>query len=225
MSGDCANCASGWNIAAWMPQCYGCHLTYRKSEEQTDWLTHERSPGRWKEARSYIRFSRPALGVRDNREIFPISPCQMFVSVFDESGEYLAHQSFRVMNLSAFDPHATSGKSRTCLECHEDPKVLGLGEGILHQKEGRRIFRPTYDAAGSGLALSHPLDGYAGRDGDPLQDGLKNGVRPFGSDELDRILGVAPCLGCHPAYDDPIYGDFQESRRRFQEEAGLPCLK
>jgi hypothetical protein len=211
--------------AAWIPQCYGCHLTYRKSEQQTDWLTRKKSPGRWKEARSYIRFSRPALGIRDDREIFPLSPCQMFVSVFDESGEYREDRSFRVMNLSAFDPHTTAEKSRTCLECHEDPKVVGLGEGILHQKEGSRIFRPTYDAIGSGLGLSHPLDGYVDLDGEFLQTGFKNSVRPFKRDEIDRILGVAPCLGCHPAYNDPIYRDFQESKRRFQGEAGLPCTK
>jgi hypothetical protein len=211
--------------AAWTPQCYGCHLTYTKSEKQTDWLTKEKFPGKWKEARSYIRFSRPALGIRDNREVFPLSPCQMFVSVFDESGEYRKEPSFKVLNLSAFDPHTTAAKSRTCLECHEDPKVMGLGEGILYQKGGRRIFRPTYDAIGSGLGLSHPLDAYVGLDGEPLQTGFIDSVRPFKSDEIDRILGVAPCLGCHPGYDDAIYCDFQVSKERFQGEAGLPCLR
>ncbi|MCF8144733.1 MAG: hypothetical protein K9N21_12520 [Deltaproteobacteria bacterium] len=212
--------------AAWIPQCYGCHLTYTESEAQTDWLTREKSPGRWKESRSYIRFSRPSLGIRDDREAFPLSPCQMFVSVIDETGEYRKERSFKVINLSAFDPHTTAAKSRTCIECHEDPKVMGLGEGILHQKNGRRVFRPTGDAADSGMGLSHPLDAYVNLDGKPLQTGFKNGVRPFTGDEIDRILGVVPCLGCHPAYDDPIYRNFQESKRRFQrEEAGLPCLK
>jgi len=210
---------------AWIPQCYGCHLTYRESEQQRDWLTRETSPGRWKEARSYIRFSRPSLGIRDDREVVTLSPCQMFVSVFDESDEYRKGRSFSVMNLSAFDPHTTAATSRACIDCHEDPKVIGLGEGILHQKEGRRNFRPTYDAAGSGLGLSHPLDAYVNLDGEPLQTGFKNGVRPFTREEIDRILGVAPCLGCHTGYDDPIYLNFQESKKRFEREAGLPCLK
>lgn len=210
--------------AAWIPQCYGCHLTYRTSEKQTDWLTREPSPGRWKEARSYLRFTRPAMGIRDDRGIFPLSPCQMFVSIFDETGHYQKERSFTVMNLSAFDPHTTAAKSRTCLECHEDPKVVGLGEGILHQKAGKWIFRPTYDPIGSGLGLSHPLDAYVGLDGEPLQTGYKGSVRPFNRDEMDRILGVTPCLGCHTGYDDPIYRDFHASMRRFQEEAGLPCL-
>ena len=121
----------------------------RQSEKQKDWISNEMSPGRWKEARSYLRFSRPALGIRDGLEIFPISPCQEFVSVFDKSGRYLEDESFSIMNISAFDPHTTAKKSRGCLECHQDPKVIGLGEGILHQKGGKRVFRPTYDSSSS----------------------------------------------------------------------------
>jgi len=211
--------------AAWMPQCYGCHLTYRPSEQQTDWLTRKPSPGRWQEARTYLRFSRPALGIREDRAVAPISPCQMFVSIYDGSNAYQKDRSFQVMNLSAFDPHTTTAGSRTCPECHEDPKVLGLGEGILHRKEGQRTFRPTYDAAAAGLGVSYPLDAYVTLDGHLLQAAAGNGVRPFDRDEIDRILGVAPCLGCHAGYDDPIYRDFQESLRRFREEAELPCLK
>ena len=110
------------------------------------------------------------------------------------------------------------------MECHQDPKVLGLGEGILYQKAGKWVFRPTYDPIASGLSLSHPLDGYAGLDGQPFQTGYREKVRPFNRDEIDRILGVGTCLGCHSGYDDPIYRDFQASRRKFQEGAGLPCL-
>jgi len=211
--------------AAWMPQCYGCHLTYRPSERQTDWLTQEPSPGRWQEARTYLRFSRPALGVRDGGAVVPISPCQMFVSVYDGSNAYQKDRSFQVMNLSAFDPHTTTAGSRTCLECHEDPKVLGLGEGILHWKKGQHNFRPTYDAAAAGLGVSYPLDAYVKLDGERLQTATYNGMRPFHQDEMERILTVAQCLGCHKRYDDPIYRDFQQSMRRFREEAGLPCLK
>jgi hypothetical protein len=210
--------------SAWIPQCYGCHLTYREREPQMDWLTREPTPGRWKEGRSYLRFSRPALGVRDTGEIYPVSPCQMFVSVFDETDRFQKDRSFTVMNLSAFDPHTAAARSRTCLDCHGDPKVMGLGEGILQQKAGTLVFRPTHDARASGLGLSHALDAYVSVKGDPLQTGHKGSVRPFTRDEIDRILGVGPCLGCHTGYDDPIYRDFQTSRRRFQEEAGLPCL-
>jgi hypothetical protein len=111
------------------------------------------------------------------------------------------------------------------LECHEDPKVIGLGEGILHQKNGKRFFRPTYDAVSSKMDLSHPLDAYVDPDGNPLQTGFENGVRPFNKAEIDRIVGVAPCLGCHTSYADRIYNDFQASKKRFETDEGLPCFK
>ena len=219
--------------SAWIPQCYGCHLTYNKSEKQKDWINNKMSPGRWKEARSYLRFSRPALGIRDDLEIFPISPCQEFVSVFDKSGKYLEDESFNIMNISAFDPHTTARKSRGCLECHQDPKVIGLGEGILHQKGGKRVFRPTYDSSSSpprtgsstGIDVSFPLDSFVNLKGEPLQSGPGKGVRPFNKEEIDRILSVSPCLGCHDSYEDRIYADFKESDKRFEIEGGLPCLK
>jgi len=217
----------------WIPQCYGCHLTYKKSEKQKDWINNEMSPGRWKEARSYLRFSKPALGIRDGDETFPISPCQEFVSVFDKSGRYVEEESFSIMNISAFDPHTTAKKSRECLECHQDPKVIGLGEGILHQKGGKQVFRPTYDSSSSpprtgsstGMDVSFPLDGFVNLSGEPLQSGSGKGVRPFNKEEIDRILSVDPCLGCHNRYDDKIYADFKESKRRFEMEGGVPCLK
>ena len=183
------------------------------------------SPGRWKEARSYLRFSRPALGIRDGHETFPISPCQEFVSVFDKSGRYLEEATFSIMNISAFDPHTTAKKSRGCLECHQDPKVIGLGEGILHQKGGKQVFRPTYDSSSSGMDVSFPLDGFVNLSGEPLQSGSGKGVRPFNKEEINRILSVDPCLGCHNRYDDKIYANFKESNKRpaFTGVCSLGC--
>ncbi|MBW2204930.1 MAG: hypothetical protein JRF52_12835, partial [Deltaproteobacteria bacterium] len=48
---------------------------------------------------------------------------------------------------------------------------------------------------------------------------------PFNKEEIDRILSVSPCLGCHDSYEDRIYADFKESDKRFEIEGGLPCLK
>ena len=211
--------------SAWIPQCYGCHLTYRKSEPQKDWISGKKTLGHWKEARSYLRFDKPALGLRGDGRIYPLSPCQVFFSAFGDGGQFLKAQSFTNLNLSAFDPHTTQKKSRSCIDCHTDPKTIGLGEGILRQNGGKRIFRPTHGAAADGLDLNFPLDGLVNLEGKPLQGGTKNGVRPFNLKEIDRILWVAPCLGCHSAYEDGIYHDFQKSMNRFETEPGLPCLK
>ena len=212
--------------SAWVPQCYGCHLTYEKSVLQKDWISGKKTPGKWKEARSFLRFNKPALGVRGDGRIFPISPCQVFFSASDEAGQYMEAESFTNLNLSAFDPHTTREKSRTCIDCHTDPKTIGLGEGILYRNGGKRIFRPTHQPTESdhGLGLSFPLDGFVTLAGNPLQTGSKNGVRPFNVKEIDRILSVDACVGCHSTYEDRIYQDFPKSLKRFETERGLPCL-
>ena len=209
----------------WIPQCYGCHLTYKKSQRQRDWISGEESPGRWKETRSYLRFSRPALGFLDASRIFPVSPCQVFVSVFDKADRYQKYQSFKVLTMSAFDPHTTSKKSRSCLECHGDPKVLGLGEGILQKRDGKLVFRPTYDPASSGLGVSFSLDAFVSPEGGALQSTSRKESRPFNKQEIESILQVNTCLGCHNRYDDKIYRNFDESRSRFEREAGIPCKR
>jgi len=120
--------------SAWIPQCYGCHFTYQKGSYQRDWLSKKASPGGWKEGRSYLRFSKPTLGVKDADKIAPFSPCQVFVSVFDKQGHYIAEESFKILAMASFDPHTTLKASRTCRDCHADPKSLGLGEGIFKLK-------------------------------------------------------------------------------------------
>ena len=209
--------------SAWIPQCYGCHIDYRPDETQHDWITGEDRPGRWRETRSYIRFSEPALGVAATGRISPVAPCQVFVSFFDDAGQHLPGQSIRTLTMSAFDPHTTGAASRTCLDCHVNPKTIGLGEGILNRRDGGYAFRPTFDSAASGLGISFPLDAYVTPAGEPLQTDSREGVRPFNREEIGRTLGVAPCLGCHDTYDDSVYGDFTGSLERFESDEGLPC--
>jgi hypothetical protein len=211
--------------SAWIPQCYGCHLTYRKSKDQRDWISNTLTPGRWKESRSYVRFSTPTLGVRGRSGIFPLSPCQVFVSYFDAANSFQKERSFKTVNLSAFDPHTTSTASRPCLECHGDPKALGLGEGRLFEQKGEVTFRATYDAPSSGIGLPFALDAFVNILGQPLQRGAWGMVRPFNREEMEKILYVGQCAGCHALYKDPIYTDFPQSKQRFETEAGIPCLR
>lgn len=210
---------------AWIPQCYGCHIANQPWELQRDWISGRAEPGAWRETRSHIRFSSPALGVKSSDRISPVAPCQVFVSFFDASGAFLPDRSIRTLTMSAFDPHTTQARSRTCAECHADPAAVGLGDGVLRRSGGSWEFRPTYDAEGSGLGISFPLDAYVRIDGTPLQTDSREGVRPFRKEEIDRILGVGICLGCHETYEDPVYRDFRASRERFGSDLGLPCRR
>ena len=209
----------------WMPQCYGCHLSYQGSTYQRDWISGKGTLGRWEERRSYVRFAKPALGVSPENRIFPITPCQVFATLPETESSAEGNPSFRIFTVSAFDPHTTREGSRDCLECHSDPKALGLGEGILQRQDNAWVFRPTYEGRRSGLGISFPLDGYVNLAGERLQTPSRSGSRPLQGEELERILSVSTCIGCHNRYEDPIYESFPEAKKRFDSEAHIPCRR
>jgi hypothetical protein len=220
---SCQACHSGW-----MVQCYGCHLTYRESEGQVDWLTGVASGGRWEEKRGYGRFETPALGIRGGgSRVYPLSPCQVFFS-YDGMREREDGKPFKVLSISAFDPHTTAKPSRSCRECHGDPKVLGFGGGSdAGGTEGEiSSSMPSVDGAPKPRpAKDFPLDAFLDSAGRTLQTNLHDGTRPFTIEEAASIEFVNLCVGCHADYGDKIYKDFKESKRRYRSgEEALPCL-
>ncbi|RJR29904.1 MAG: hypothetical protein C4576_34550 [Desulfobacteraceae bacterium] len=212
---SCQACHSNW-----MPQCYGCHIEYRKTGSQKDWLSGKDTPGQFQEFRSHIRFSKPTLGITPSGRVSPMSPCEVFVSVIPKEGVDEQDRSFNHLTLSAFDPHTTQKSARTCIDCHGDPKTLGFGEGNLFPDKTSWKFRPTYaNGTGSGdVSFTH--DTLVGK---PVQTLTSESSRPFDREELERVLSVKTCLPCHQRYEDKIYRDFRESGRRFEKEEDLPC--
>ncbi|UKL14221.1 hypothetical protein [Dissulfurimicrobium hydrothermale] len=102
------------------------------------------------------------------------------------------------------DPHTTQKKARTCKECHQDPRALGLGEGNLFiRRNGTWGFRPALSSAPSG-GISHPLDAFVGLAGRPLVHTSRPNLRPFNRNEITRILYVGLCLNCHKDFSDPV---------------------
>ncbi|MFH0844540.1 MAG: hypothetical protein V1930_03620 [Pseudomonadota bacterium] len=216
---SCQSCHSSW-----MPQCYGCHLTVNKGKNQRDWLTGQEWPGLWEERRSYSRFSRPALGLKNDSTVSPFSPCQVFVSYYEKEGQYRPDLSFKIFTMSSFDPHTTQKGSRSCQECHGDPKILGLGEGSFSRRREGWQFRATYDPQSSGLGASFAMDAFVNIQGEALQGTPRRAARPFDKEELERILWVNACVGCHGKYEDKIYLNFELSKKRFNED-DLPCKR
>ena len=170
-----------------------------------------------------MRFEKPILGLKDAATISVFSPCQVFVSFFDEEDHYRPEQSFSVFTMSSFDPHTTVLTSRSCRDCHSDPKSLGIGDGRLFRREKRWHFRPTYDVDSSGLDIPFAMDAFVNLEGNALHATSRKAARPFNKKELDKILSVDGCVGCHNRYEDPIYKDFQVSKRRFERDKSLPC--
>ena len=198
--------------SAWIPQCYGCHDIFRKDLKQLDKITYKRTRGKWEERRSYMRYEHPTLAHGPGGKIYPVAPgCQVYLTIFRNSIELDS-----VMNSFAFaffDPHTTRRSTRSCQDCHLNPKTLGLGEGNLFIEKDRLVFKPIYDAK-SDLKIS--LESFTDLEGSFIQRGSRIYVRPFTPGEIKNILKVGYCIHCHSSYKDTIYKDFYASLRRFK---------
>ena len=172
-----------------------------------------------------MRFAQPTLGVKDEDTVSVFSPCQVFVSYFDENDVYQPDRSFKLFTMSSFDPHTTTKSSRTCMDCRGDPKSLGLGEGRMYGTGKGPSFRATYDSDASGLGVSFPLDAFTDLEGRVLHRTSREASRAFNKTELGKIRRVNLCLGCHEHYGDRIYEDFGSSFQTFLDREDLPCRR
>ncbi len=111
------------------------------------------------------------------------------------------------MTMGPIHPHTTRVEVPRCVECHLDPKALGMGEGRLAPSSGQGPLdlRPIYDSRASGLGLAFPLDAAVDPNGKVLQGTSHRLSRPFNREEIGRILGIGPCLACHDRYDDQVW--------------------
>lgn len=110
------------------------------------------------------------------------------------------------------DPHTTSKKARSCVECHQNPKTLGLGNGqLIFDREavlkegvrGKWGFVPavTDIKTEEGRAQIAP---FVNIDGTAMVNTSRKWLRLFNGEELMRILDAGMCVGCHNRYDDPV---------------------
>ncbi|WP_456433611.1 hypothetical protein [Thermosulfuriphilus sp.] len=100
------------------------------------------------------------------------------------------------------DPHSTQKKGRSCPECHQSPKTVGLGPGNIGFEGGKIRFWPA--ETGVDLGLNHSLQALVDVRGRPLTNLSRPNLRPFNQEEIYRILRVGLCLPCHQDYHDPV---------------------
>jgi len=101
------------------------------------------------------------------------------------------------------DPHTTQKKGRTCVECHTDPRAIGLGTGSLSLINGSWAFTPALSPLGI-PGIHHPLDAFVSVDGTPFVHTSRPGLRPFSGREIRSVLDVGLCLECHRDFTDPV---------------------
>lgn len=206
---SCESCHS-----TWVPQCYGCHAKRDAARSHLDKLTLEETPGLWEEGRSYIRYQQPMLAIWDDEVVIVTPGCQDIVTVVDEDG--VVEEHFDRFTMAAITPHTTQEKGRQCNDCHASTKTVGLGEGRLAVADGRMVFEPVAQGIVSASGQTTGFDTFVTLDGTPLQNSSRKDLRPFNAEELQKILGVGFCAGCHNRYDDPVWQNYS---------AGLACAR
>ncbi len=218
---ECDSCHS-----AWSPQCYGCHQVLDFDHKGTDHLTGKATQGRWAEGRGYFRYERNIYGINSRGKVGILVPgCQVWNTVVDAKGKVVQPYDSKIMKLAnghssiamgPTHPHTTRKEVPRCVDCHLDPKAIGLGEGIMKfgSKDRRLTVESLYDSAASGLKVDFPQDSLVDAEGKVLQGTSHELSRGFNKEEIDRILGIARCLPCHDKYDDPVWtkpGPYKET--------------
>ena len=204
---SCESCHS-----TWVPQCNGCHVKRDMGATHLDKLSGQETAGQWQEGRSYIRYEKPMLGVWDD-EIVVVTPgCQDIVTLLDAQGKLAG--GFNRSTMAAINPHTTQAKGRSCVDCHASPKTVGLGEGTLFMKDGRMQFAGLDQGVATHAGQVVPFDAFVDLAGKARQKSSRPGLRPFNATELQAILQVGRCVGCHDQYDDPLW---------YQYKPGLSC--
>ncbi|AGF76953.1 hypothetical protein UWK_00368 [Desulfocapsa sulfexigens DSM 10523] len=190
--------------STWVPQCYGCHAKRDETEKHLDKLTLEETPGMWEEGRSYIRYEKPMLAVWNDEVVIVTPGCQDVVTLIDKDGN--VEGGFNRFTMAAINPHTTQAKGRSCADCHQSTKTVGLGEGTVSiDTNGIWSFTPLDQGVDTLEGQTVPFDAFVNIEGKALQHGSRPELRPFNKEELRSILLVGQCVSCHDRYEDPMW--------------------
>lgn len=169
----CAACHSQW-----APQCFGCHMEYDPADTQWDHVDQRMTAGRWRETRWRVKNGPGALGVNAENRIEIFIPGMVMT---------LAHPDWDnekfVRVFAPLSPH-TIGPARGCVSCHRSSVALGLGEGVIEERDGKFQFVPENPLLQDGL----PADAWSSLDGSRGGGVPVDGQRPLNPQEMEAIL-------------------------------------
>ncbi len=176
--------------AAWAPQCFGCHMDFDPEIPQWDHLERAETPGSWQETRWDLRNQSAPIGHRPDGRIGLFVPGMIFtLDRPDQPGTTF------IRRFAPLHPH-TTGPSRSCHDCHRDPRGLGLGEGRLEYNGDRLSFTPAYPLLEDGL----PADGWATLERDAVESHERH--RPLPADKISELYRT-PLPGDRPGTPIP----------------------
>ncbi len=193
---ECATCHS-----AWVPTCYGCHLTVDMSQSASSALDGRTSPGAFDAEAGPARVDRLLLMLNTEGRVAPSMPAErLFMTVLDGSGARAIDKAARVgpdgspgMGHRAVSPHTVQRTSpfQRCAACHPRAgqpaqtererlaATLGFGSGDFVEIDGEGT--PWILDLLLGDDLSQQV--LVGHD-QPFES------RPLTSEIINRMLGV-----------------------------------
>lgn len=193
--------------STWVPQCYGCHAKRDAAEKHLDKLSLQETAGMWEEGRSYIRYEKPMLALWKDEVVIVTPGCQDIVTLVDKEGGVAG--GFNRFTMAAINPHTTQAKGRSCADCHQSTKTVGLGEGTVSvDSNGEWSFTALDQGVETYEGQTVPFDAFVNIKGEALQHGSRPDLRPFNGKELRRILRVGLCVGCHDSSTDPLWKSY-----------------
>jgi len=176
-------------------------------QKHLDKLTLKETSGLWEEGRSYIRYEKPMLAVWKDEVVIVTPGCQDIITLIDKDGN--VEGGFNRFTMAAINPHTTQAKGRSCADCHQSTKTVGLGEGTVSVDEsGKWSFTSLDQGVDTLEGQTVPFDAFVNIDGKALQHGSRPDLRPFNKDELKGILRVGLCVSCHDRYEDPMWKNY-----------------
>jgi len=200
-------CQACHSLAA--PLCVGCHTTFSPAGHQWDHLVDHDRPGRWSEEVGVPRFGPPPLAIDGEGRVRPFVPA---MDLALQTGPGVAWR--RGSYFAPLDPHTTRRQSRTCVACHRNPAAVGLGSGTVTYRGVGWRFTPTTQPV---------VPPWVTPEGRVVGQATRSGARPFGRQEIDRILTVGACLPCHRQAAAPLYRDFPRTLARWRTSDRGAC--
>jgi hypothetical protein len=159
----------------------------------------------WAENRSYLRWETPTLGINSDVQGNNVSPfttgCQVIFTQIGLDGTATPGNHNRIFTAAdgtsgiahnPLSPHTTTNEPRTCEDCHNTDKALGLGFGVyLPGANG------IDTAASNSEGVEFELEKIVTEDGVQLQATSHVGARPLNADEMDKLQMDQTCEFCH----------------------------
>ena len=199
----------------WAPKCVGCHTSYDSKIKK------------WEELSDDFGYSLPTMGVEyfiADYEIKPAIPGMiMTLDKSKYSGTKNTPYKKFIRFFSPISAH-TSGKSRSCMSCHNDPYALGYGSGKLKLGIKKWEFIFDYELSENDNLPMDAWIGFLSKVGNKRYSGHDN-FKPLNLSMQKKVLNAGACLECHTKKDfikNMVNGNYEKLTKSLSDKCIIP---